>query len=78
MSAGEKRSDVKIFAGHAIDMEKRNQDVGNIVSDGKNRLCVKCSEGLFEITELQMAGKKRLHVKEFLVGIHNIENYRFE
>lgn len=78
MSAGEKRSDVKIFAGHAIDMGKRNQDVGNIVSDGKNRLCVKCSEGLFEITDLQMAGKKRLHVKEFLVGIHNIENYRFE
>lgn len=78
MVAGDKKSDVKIFCGEALEMEKRHCDVGAIVSDGKTRLCVKCAEGLFEITELQMAGKKRLKAREFLVGVHNIENYRFE
>jgi methionyl-tRNA formyltransferase len=78
MAAGDKKSDVKIFCGEAVEMEKGHCDTGAIVSDGKTRLCVKCAEGLFEITELQMAGKKRLKAREFLVGVHNIENYRFE
>ena len=78
MVAGEKRTDVKIFSGEAVEIEKGHCDTGAIVSDGKTRLCVKCAEGLFEITELQMAGKKRLKAREFLVGVHNIENYRFE
>jgi methionyl-tRNA formyltransferase len=69
---------VKIY-GAALSQESGNHiDAGSIVSDGKSRLCVKCGEGMIEIQELQMAGKKRLKAREFLVGIHNIENYRFE
>lgn len=78
MVSGDKRTDVKIFGGIATQTGNSHSDTGAIISDGKNRLCVKCGDGLFEISELQMAGKKRLKVKEFLVGIHNIENYRFE
>jgi methionyl-tRNA formyltransferase len=78
MVSGDKRTDVKIFGGIATQTGNSHSDTGTIISDGKNRLCVKCGDGLFEISELQMAGKKRLKVKEFLVGVHNIENYRFE
>lgn len=78
IAQGEKKSDVKIFAARTIDGEKVHCDAGAIVTDGKSRLCIKCAEGLLEIEELQMAGKKRLKAKEFLVGIHNIENYHFE
>lgn len=75
---GEKRVDVKIFEGAVADESGENGEPGAIVIKEKNRLCVKCAQGRYEILELQMAGKKRLKAKEFLVGIHNIENYHFE
>lgn len=78
ITQGEKRTDVKIYAARSIDDGVPHCDAGAIVTDGKSRLCVKCADGLLEIGELQMAGKKRLKIKEFLVGIHNIENYHFE
>lgn len=76
--AGEKRADVKIFAGEAVEMGKSHCDAGAIVSDGKSKLWVKCADGCYEIQELQMAGKKRLKARDFLVGIHNIGDYHFE
>lgn len=42
--------------------------IGKVVSDGKTFLKVACSNGFIHITELQMAGKKRMACDEFLRG----------
>ena len=50
---------------------------GSIISDGKNYLKVICGSGSVNITSIQLAGKKRLSVKEFLAGVHDIEKCGF-
>jgi methionyl-tRNA formyltransferase len=39
---------------------------------------VACKNGWLQITDLQIAGKKRMKTEEFLRGFQQIENYRFE
>ena len=51
---------------------------GTIFSDGKNYLKVACENGWIEITDLQLSGKKRIKVNEFLRGFQNISGYKFE
>ena len=50
-------------------------ECGDIVSDGKNFIRVRCADGLIEIGELQIAGKKRMAVKELLLGFREISKY---
>jgi methionyl-tRNA formyltransferase len=44
----------------------RNQD--NIITDNKTYLSYKCADGYLDILELQLEGKKRMKVDEFLRG----------
>lgn len=67
---------VKIFKSKVIHADKALQ-AGTIDSDSKNYLRIACRDGLIDVSELQLAGKKRLSVKEFLSGFRNIENHRF-
>lgn len=76
--SSEKRIDLKIYSGRSDSEDKSNGDIGCIISDGKSYLGVKCSKGVYMVTELQMAGKKRLPVREFLAGIHDISKFHFE
>ena len=41
---------------------------GTVLSDGKTFLAFATSDGAVSVTELQLAGKKRMGVKEFLIG----------
>ncbi len=41
---------------------------GDMKSDGKNNLLVKTSEGALEVLELQLEGKRRMNIQEFLLG----------
>lgn len=41
---------------------------GTILSDGKTRLAVTTADGAIALTQLQMSGKKRMDVKDFLAG----------
>ncbi len=50
---------------------------GTIKSDGKTFLKVACSDGFIYINELQLAGKKRVMVKDFLAGFRRPESYQF-
>jgi len=50
---------------------------GSIISDGKSYLKVVCGSGVVSITSIQLSGKKRLPIKEFLAGIRNIEECKF-
>ncbi len=49
---------------------------GTISSDGKTRLAVATGDGWYSVTELQLSGKKRLGVEDFLRGFRNPESYR--
>jgi methionyl-tRNA formyltransferase len=53
-----------------------NLESGKILTDGKKELLVGCKNGSLKILEIQLAGKKRMSVQDFLQGI-NLENARF-
>ena len=51
--------------------------IGSIISDNKTSLKVACSNGFISIKELQIAGKKRMFVDEFLRGFKIDSDLRF-
>jgi methionyl-tRNA formyltransferase len=53
------------------EIASHNLQLGAIESDGKNFLKVACRDGFLYIHDLQLSGKKRLPVKEFLAGTRN-------
>lgn len=48
---------------------------GTVLSDGKTYLAVATADGAISIKELQLAGKKRMAVKDFLIGFREPESY---
>ena len=48
---------------------------GTILSDGKTYLAITTADGALSITELQLAGKKRMPVKDFLIGFREPESF---
>lgn len=50
-------------------------ECGTILSDGKKYIRVVCADGLINIKELQLSGKKRMTAEELLRGFRNIESY---
>ena len=48
---------------------------GTILSDGKSYLAIATSDGAISITELQLSGKKRMAVKDFLIGFREPQTY---
>lgn len=76
----EKTFEVKIFEVLVLEegTPHTNQTPGKILSDGKTYLHIRCADGsLLALQDLQLAGKKRMLVKEFLMGFRNPETYRF-
>ncbi len=50
---------------------------GTIKTDGKTFLNVACGTGWLQIVDLQIAGKKRMKVDDFLRGFQQIGEYKF-
>lgn len=50
---------------------------GTVLSDEKTYLTVCCGEGAIDILHIQMAGKKALPVKDFLMGYRGVQKLRF-
>ena len=48
---------------------------GTVLSDGKTYLAFSTKDGAISVTELQLAGKKRMPVKEFLIGFREPRTY---
>lgn len=65
-STGELLS-LKIF-GATYEIKEHSETNGSLLTDNKNYLKVYCSGGVIEITDLQLQGKKRMLVQEFLRG----------
>jgi len=57
----------KIFTS-SYSVEKHNLEAGTFVSDNKSFLKVATQDGFVSILELQMQGKKRMAIKDFLNG----------
>jgi len=49
---------------------------GEIQSDNKKYLKIACADGFLHILDLQLAGKKRMGIEEFLRGFQQIINYK--
>ena len=64
---------LKIFFG------ERRYDLhaapGTVLSDGKTYLAVATLDGALDLTDIQLAGKKRMDVKSFLLGFRDPESY---
>ena len=48
---------------------------GTILSDGKTYLAFATNDGAISATEIQLAGKKRMPVKDFLIGFRDPQGY---
>jgi methionyl-tRNA formyltransferase len=74
---GEQKITVKIYETELID-DKTCKKIGIINTDGKTYLNVTVNGGIISIKTLQLEGKKKLGIEEFLRGFHGIENYKIE
>jgi methionyl-tRNA formyltransferase len=62
----------------AIQVDRNTNDTpGTIKSDGKTFVKVACKNGWLQITDLQIAGKKRMRADDFLRGFQQITEYKF-
>lgn len=51
-----------------INNEKHQQSPGEIITDNKTTLQVAAQDGFIEILDIQLSGKKRMKIKDFLNG----------
>lgn len=64
---GEECGSAKIFTTH-IEKQSMSVAVGTLRSDGRSYLAVAASDGWVYIDEIQLAGKRRMAVKDLLLG----------
>lgn len=74
---GGEETTAKIFAAR-FDAAEHGQVCGTLESDGRTFMRVACADGWIAIDEIQIAGKKKLPVRELLLGWRNVQQYRFE
>jgi len=72
---GEKQLNLKIFRSRPEDISPGNK-TGDLITDKKNYLKVVTGKGVIHILELQLPGKRRMNVEEFLRGFSTITGYR--
>ena len=65
---------LKIFRTQP-EQKVHNYAPGTILSDQKKWMKIACSDGFLTVTDLQLAGKKRMGIEEFLRGFPNMESY---
>lgn len=67
---------LKIYKAHVICCENVSSAIGTIVKVSRNMTAVVAGKKtLLAIDELQLAGKKRMNITDFMNGIKEIENY---
>ena len=71
----EPATSVKIFTAR-FEAARHGEQPGSLFSDGRT-LRVACADGWIWLDELQMAGKKRLPVRELLLGWRDVNNCSF-
>ena len=72
--SGEEIGSMKIFRAEFV--AGKADKPGTITTDWQKELEVACADGRIIIRELQMAGKRRMGVEDFLRGVRNIDCYK--
>lgn len=52
------------------------EEPGTILSDKKKWMKIACANGFLSVTDLQLAGKKRMGIEEFLRGFPGVDGYK--
>lgn len=61
----------KMLSGNSLE----TVSPGTVLSDGRTYLAIATADGAISITDLQLAGKKRMDVKDFLIGFRDPASY---
>ena len=61
---------LKIFKGET-ELVKHTNTIASIITDNKSFLKIAVQDGYYQITELQIEGKKRMSIQNFLQGFQN-------
>lgn len=77
LTMGAKTVAVKVFRTEKLTSESPLAEPGTVRTDGRTTLDVCCADGWLRIHELQMAGKRRMPVGDFLRGLNDTENLCF-
>lgn len=67
---------IKVFSSVEEEVQ-HTYGAGTVLSDGKTYMKAACSNGFIHLKELQMAGKKRMTIEEFLRGFKMESGFRF-
>ena len=70
---------MKLFDAYRVKWQEKNGHgaPGTIRTDERGHLEVACGTDTLRIYELQLAGKKRMQVKDFLLGFRDIDEWHF-
>ncbi len=63
---------LKIYRAEKVDLHAAP---GEILTDGRTYLAIGTADGAISLKDVQLAGKKRMDVKAFLLGFRNPENF---
>ena len=72
----EEPQSAKVFSA-TFEAAAHGQPCGTVESDGRTFIRVACADGWIAVGELQIAGKKRLPVRDLLLGWRDVSQYRF-
>ena len=75
VNAEQKDTVIKIYKTAKADRCSLGVCGSMFVAD--KHLYINTGDGVLEISELQISGKKRMAAKDFLNGFHHIDLYRF-
>ena len=67
---------IKIFTTHFV-ADSKEGTVGEVVTDLKSTFGVRCANGVVYLEDVQLAGKKRMTIKELLLGWRDASQCRF-
>jgi len=73
---GQERN-LKVFASAKLERGSMFP-AGTLMTDGKSRFEVVCRDGLILLTEVQLEGKRRMSIKDFMRGMKDLPSYKLK
>ena len=69
---------LKIYVAEKLERSSASKPCGTVETDGKSYLYIYTADGALSIRSLQLAGKKRMGVEDFLRGSRLSEGYNIK
>lgn len=69
---------VKVYEATIVPTRKEGIPCGAVETDGKHYIYVYTADGVLSLRTLQLAGKKRMAVEDFLRGFRLVEGYKMQ